>query len=102
MHVRAYLCTSSDKRNIAHMPRAVSTLQNRTKQGGQPNVVEVKNKAAIVREGLIANGVNVSAWARDRGFDVNLVHHVLAGRRACMRGTSHAIAVALGIKGGEA
>lgn len=84
------------------MPRAVSTLQNRAKRGDQPNVVEVKSKAAIVRDRLMADGVNVSAWARDRGFDVNLVHQVLAGRRTCIRGTSHAIAVALGIKGGEA
>lgn len=84
------------------MPRHVSTLQNRTTREAQPSVVAVKQKAAIVRDKLITNGVNVSAWARDRGFDVNLVHHVLAGRRACMRGTSHAIAVALGIKGGEA
>lgn len=84
------------------MPPVVSTLQNRTKPGDQPSVVEIKTKAAIVRDRLMANGVNVSAWARDRGFDVHLVHHVLAGRRSCMRGTSHAIAVALGIKGGEA
>ena len=84
------------------MPRSVSTLQKRTARGEPPHVAAVKNKAASVRDHLISNGVNVSAWARERGFDVNLVHQVLAGRRACLRGSSHAIAVALGIKGGEA
>lgn len=84
------------------MPRSVSTLQKRTARGEPPHVAAVKAKAAVVRDHFVANGVNVSEWARKNGFDVNLVHQVLAGRRACLRGSSHAIAVTLGIKGGEA
>lgn len=45
-----------------------------------------------------AKGVNVAEWARERGFNVVLTRLVLAGKRKCLRGQSHQIAVALGIK----
>ena len=47
---------------------------------------------------LIAQGVSYAQWADDNGFARRLVYEVLNGRRACRRGESHRIAVALGLK----
>ncbi|WP_082458026.1 DNA-binding protein [Sphingomonas sp. Leaf10] len=55
-------------------------------------------RALTAREQFLASGTNVSEWARQRGFSLTLVHQVLSGRRRCIRGDSHRIAVALGIK----
>lgn len=60
--------------------------------------VDLPRRIAAVRAAMRANGVNVSEWARDHGFDVRLVHQVLRGNRACRFGESHRIAVALGVK----
>lgn len=46
------------------------------------------------------SGTSVAEWARTRGFSAGLVYQVLEGRRKCMRGQSHQIAVALGLKQG--
>jgi len=43
-------------------------------------------------------GVNVKEWARSRGFNPALVYSVLRGERKCLRGQSHEVAVALGLK----
>lgn len=43
-------------------------------------------------------GINVKAWAMDNGFDPGVVYSVLRGERKCLRGQSHRIAVALGLK----
>jgi gp16 family phage-associated protein len=48
-----------------------------------------------------ASGWSVAEWARLQGFSTGLVYQVLEGRRKCMRGQSHKIAVALGLKPGE-
>jgi gp16 family phage-associated protein len=45
-----------------------------------------------------ANGTSVSQWAVERGFNPTLVYAVLKGGRRCLRGQSHAIAVALRLK----
>lgn len=44
------------------------------------------------------HGINVRAWAADRGFNPALVYSVLRGERKCLRGQSHEVAVALGLK----
>ncbi|MBI5006077.1 MAG: DNA-binding protein [Nitrosomonadales bacterium] len=44
------------------------------------------------------NGLNINSWAREQGFAPALVYAVLQGRRKCLRGQSHQIAVALGLK----
>jgi len=44
------------------------------------------------------NGLNINAWAIEKGFTPALVYAVLQGRRKCLRGQSHSIAVALGLK----
>ena len=53
-------------------------------------------RAAIQR-----TGVPITQWAIANGFSPNLVFEVLAGRRKPMRGQTHNIAVALGMKAGE-
>ena len=54
-----------------------------------------------VREDLRAKGVSISGWAVANGFSPNLVFEVLAGRKKCIRGQAHNIAVKLGLKQGE-
>jgi len=55
-------------------------------------------RVAAVRDRFEASGTVVAEWARERGFNVNLVHQVLAGRGKWKRGETHRIAVALGLK----
>lgn len=57
---------------------------------------------AEVKKGLHARGIAVSTWAQSKGFPRALVYAVLRGHRKCLRGTSHDIAVALGLKTREA
>lgn len=45
-------------------------------------------------------GVPISEWARLHGFSTALVYQVLDGNRLCLRGQSHRIAIALGLKKG--
>jgi gp16 family phage-associated protein len=54
--------------------------------------------AEDVRAEFRAVGVSVADWAREHGFSVELTRMVLAGQRKCLRGQSHKIAVALGMK----
>lgn len=44
------------------------------------------------------NGLQINSWALARGFSPALVYAVLQGKRKCLRGQSHSIAVALGLK----
>jgi gp16 family phage-associated protein len=44
------------------------------------------------------NGLNINSWALEHGFSPALVYAVLNGKRKSLRGQSHLIAVALGIK----
>jgi len=45
-------------------------------------------------------GKSVSSWAKEHGFNTNMVYGILKGERKCLRGQSHRIAVLLGIKDG--
>ena len=47
-------------------------------------------------------GTSVAEWSRVRGFSTGLVYQVLEGNRKCLRGQSHRIALALGLKKGKA
>ena len=53
-----------------------------------------------VRAELKRQGVSISRWAISNGFSTNLVFEVLAGRKKCIRGQAHNIAVKLGLKEG--
>ncbi len=57
--------------------------------------------AEEVRAEFQRKGISISAWAIANGFSSNLVFEVLSGRKKAMRGQSHKIAVALGMKEGE-
>lgn len=43
-------------------------------------------------------GINLAEWAREKGFNQQLVYLVIRGERKCLRGQSHCIAKALGMK----
>ncbi len=45
-------------------------------------------------------GLSVSGWAKRNGFSQALVYQVLSGKRRPVRGESHRIAMALGLKNG--
>lgn len=55
-------------------------------------------RCAAARSQFQASGTNISEWARAHGFEPRLVHMILGGNRRCLRGESHRIAVALGLK----
>lgn len=55
---------------------------------------------AEARAEFAAKGQSISGWARENGFSANLVFDILGGRKKCLRGQSHRIAVSLGIKRG--
>lgn len=59
----------------------------------KPVLTEAEARAAFA-----ARGINIAEWARARGFSPELTRMVLSGKRKCLRGQSHQIAVALGIK----
>ena len=60
--------------------------------------VSLPERAAAARARLEAEGIAVTEWSRQHGFNHKLVHMVLTGTRKCRHGESHRIAVALGIK----
>ena len=53
-----------------------------------------------VRDEFLARGGSVAEWSRQRGFSCALVYQVLRGEKKCVRGQSHDIALALGLKSG--
>lgn len=57
--------------------------------------------AAEARAELQAKGISITQWAIANKFSPNLVFEVLGGRKKCVRGQAHEIAVKLGIKAGE-
>ena len=65
------------------------------------NIPQYIHSVKGIRAVFEDSGVSVAEWARARGFSTSLVYQVLEGRRKCLRGQSHQIAVALGIKQGS-
>ncbi|WP_432719873.1 DNA-binding protein [Jeongeupia wiesaeckerbachi] len=53
------------------------------------------------RAALEAQGISITQWAIANKYSPNLVFEVLGGRKKCVRGQSHEIAIKLGIKEGE-
>jgi gp16 family phage-associated protein len=56
------------------------------------------DKTTQVKARFKAEGVSISEWARANGFSVVMVYRVLDGQVKGLRGESHRIAVALGLK----
>lgn len=60
-----------------------------------------KLRTAIeARAWLDYQGISISQWARENNVHHSLVREILAGRKKCLRGMSHNIAVLLGMKHG--
>lgn len=57
---------------------------------------------SAVKFAFAEHGVSISEWARENGFSAGLVYQILEGKRQCLRGQSHKIAVELGLKQGKA
>lgn len=52
----------------------------------------------LVRHQFRSSGRSLREWALQRGYDPKLATAILYGDRKALRGKSHAIAVALGLK----
>ncbi len=57
--------------------------------------------AAEARAELQAKGISITQWAIANQYSPNLVFEVLGGRKKCLRGQAHEIAIKLGMKEGE-
>jgi len=66
------------------------------------NAIQVDRVRGVdeVRHEFEVRGLSIAAWARERGYSAQLVYQVLGGRKRCLRGQSHQIAVELGLKRG--
>ena len=53
------------------------------------------------RDWLSYLGITIAQWAREHRVSEPLVREILAGRKKCLRGQRHTIAVMLGMKHGE-
>jgi len=52
------------------------------------------------RAWLDYQGISIAQWSRENSVHHSLVREILAGRKKCLRGMSHNIAVLLGMKDG--
>lgn len=57
--------------------------------------------AAEAHAWLQYQGISIAQWARENKKNDSLVREVLAGRKKCLRGECHNIAVLLGMKEGQ-
>ncbi len=55
-------------------------------------------RIARARDFFHRQGKTAGQWAEENGYSPQLVYHVAAGRKACHWGTSHEIAVKIGLK----
>lgn len=53
-----------------------------------------------VKDEFRRRGMSINEWARNHHVSAALVHQVLSGKKRCVRGQSHDIAVMLGLKEG--
>ncbi|MDH5413315.1 MAG: DNA-binding protein [Flavobacteriaceae bacterium] len=47
------------------------------------------------------HGISIAKWARQNNYSVSLTYQILNGKKRCLRGQSHDIAVELGLKKGK-
>ena len=59
---------------------------------------KLESSAHLTWDAFRKSGQSVQDWARAKGFNPKLVYLILKNQRKCLRGQSHAIAVALGQK----
>ncbi|MHC8400969.1 DNA-binding protein [Pseudomonas sp. MDT1-17] len=76
----------------------IGTLAAPAAPRSEPMVLRTADQA---RAELKAKGVSITQWAIANRFSPNLVFEVLGGRKKCVRGQAHEIAIKLGLKAGE-
>ena len=93
------------KTAIFHCPprilAAVYAALPSIKKNTSPTTAMTSRTPDDVRAEFKRKGVSISSWAIANGYSTNLVFEVIAGRKKCLRGQAHNIAVALGLKEGE-
>ena len=77
------------------------TLLRRTLLASPLGLAITLSTPAEARAELQRQGVSITQWAIANKFSPNLVFEVLGGRKKCIRGQAHDIAIRLGIKAGE-
>ncbi len=60
----------------------------------------IRTRNEIIEEFQVT-GISLQSWARSNGFNPNLVYQILKSDQIPLRGQSHRIAVALGLKTGK-
>lgn len=83
------------------MPTRQLTLDTELKLESRTKLVKTTSQlqtTAQVWSLLREQGISARHWALENGFDPTLVYSVLSGTRKCLRGKSHDVAKALGIK----
>lgn len=55
-------------------------------------------RVAEVQKRFRDQGVNLREWAKANGVKEKLAYEVFSGRRSCLRGESHRVAVLMGLK----
>jgi gp16 family phage-associated protein len=81
-----------------YRPVNVSPSQTKRLHSGTP--MSKLRTAEEARAWLGFQGISIAQWAREHNFNEPLVREVLAGRKRCLRGQCHNIAIALGMKEG--
>jgi gp16 family phage-associated protein len=74
------------------MKKRMSIEQNRAMEESRLRTVEE------ARNWFTKKGLSVVDWSIARGFNPTLVYSILQGKRKCLRGQSHRIALALRLK----
>jgi len=86
----------------SHRPTTNGNLIGTKAGAGSPRRDPMALRTADqARAELKAKGVSITQWAIANRFSPNLVFEVLGGRKKCVRGQAHEIAIKLGLKAGE-
>lgn len=64
----------------------------------QPPSEAAPSRSVLSWEYFRTEGISVSSWAKEKGFNPRLVRSILRGERKCVRGESAKIAKELGLK----
>jgi len=76
----------------------MSESTNASRADGARRLRFPPEQLAAAKARIVAQGITIAGWAETNGFSRQLVYAVLGGRKACHYGTTHNIAVALGLK----
>lgn len=69
------------------------------RQFGRVNMKTIQSDDLLrAKEGFHLRGESVAEWALRHGFSAHTVYQVLSGKSLAVRGDSHRVAVALGLK----